>query len=373
MAETWAILMCNASDRPPGANSMTRWNQFFNGADPGGAFNYWRDIKYGINDLSSTKIFGWFDLGRTTADLHGPGVLREQVFQWAVDAANAAPSKPDLAVSHVIAVVNASSNDHGNIGAGALFTFADSTPLEPTFMFHEMGHAMGLDHSFGEQTAPCLSGDNRPGAYCDIFDLMSAANVAAFVDAQGRTSGPGLSAPNLHSLGVLEASRIWDLGVSPAADVTLAALNRPDVAGHLTARFRAESMSGPSASTYYFEFRQPTQWDRGLAHDAVVMHEVRDADGLARLLTTANGGELHVGVPFSPPDGRVVVTLVNLASGQHQATISVAAASHPNFQGSPAAVSWGPDRLDFFGIGTNGHMYQRAWTGAAFGEWVDLQ
>ena len=42
------------------------------------------------------------------------------------------------------------------------------------------------------------------------------------------------------------------------------------------------------------------------------------------------------------------------------------------FQGSPAAVSWGPDRLDFFGIGTNGHMFQRAWTGAAFGGWVDL-
>jgi hypothetical protein len=35
-------------------------------------------------------------------------------------------------------------------------------------------------------------------------------------------------------------------------------------------------------------------------------------------------------------------------------------------------VSWGPDRLDFFGIGTNGHMFQRAWTGAAFGDWVDL-
>jgi hypothetical protein len=43
-----------------------------------------------------------------------------------------------------------------------------------------------------------------------------------------------------------------------------------------------------------------------------------------------------------------------------------------SFQGSPAAVSWAPDRLDFFGVGTNGHMFQRAWTGAAFGDWVDL-
>jgi pimeloyl-ACP methyl ester carboxylesterase len=43
-----------------------------------------------------------------------------------------------------------------------------------------------------------------------------------------------------------------------------------------------------------------------------------------------------------------------------------------SFQGSPAAVTWGPDRLDFFGISTNGRMYQQAWTGAAFGGWVDL-
>jgi hypothetical protein len=43
-----------------------------------------------------------------------------------------------------------------------------------------------------------------------------------------------------------------------------------------------------------------------------------------------------------------------------------------SFQGSPAVVSWGPDRLDFFGVGTNGHMFQRAWTGSAFGGWVDL-
>src|SRR6266542_2090534 len=42
------------------------------------------------------------------------------------------------------------------------------------------------------------------------------------------------------------------------------------------------------------------------------------------------------------------------------------------FVGSPAAVSWGPDRLDFFGIGTDGAMYQRAWTGDTFGDWVNL-
>jgi hypothetical protein len=42
------------------------------------------------------------------------------------------------------------------------------------------------------------------------------------------------------------------------------------------------------------------------------------------------------------------------------------------FTGSPAVTSWGPGRLDFFAIGTDGHLYQRAWTGAEFGDWFDL-
>jgi hypothetical protein len=48
------------------------------------------------------------------------------------------------------------------------------------------------------------------------------------------------------------------------------------------------------------------------------------------------------------------------------------ASAGPVVSGSPAVTSWGPDRLDFFGVGTDGHMYQRAWTGTGFGDWVDL-
>ena len=44
-----------------------------------------------------------------------------------------------------------------------------------------------------------------------------------------------------------------------------------------------------------------------------------------------------------------------------------------NFTGSPAVASWAPNRLDFFAIGTDGHLYQRAWTGASFRKvWIDL-
>ena len=44
-----------------------------------------------------------------------------------------------------------------------------------------------------------------------------------------------------------------------------------------------------------------------------------------------------------------------------------------HFVGLPSAVTWGPGRLDLTtGIGTDGAMYQRAWDGDHFGEWVSL-
>ncbi|SDH88630.1 Repeat of unknown function, partial [Paraburkholderia steynii] len=34
------------------------------------------------------------------------------------------------------------------------------------------------------------------------------------------------------------------------------------------------------------------------------------------------------------------------------------------FNSSPAAVSWGPNRLDIFGLGTDNQMFHKAWAGA---------
>jgi hypothetical protein len=36
-------------------------------------------------------------------------------------------------------------------------------------------------------------------------------------------------------------------------------------------------------------------------------------------------------------------------------------------------VSWGPNRLDAFGLGTNNAMYHKAWTGTSWqADWEDL-
>jgi hypothetical protein len=40
--------------------------------------------------------------------------------------------------------------------------------------------------------------------------------------------------------------------------------------------------------------------------------------------------------------------------------------------GAPAAVSWGPNRIDCFARGMNNHMWHKWWNGAAWSGWEDL-
>jgi hypothetical protein len=230
---------------------------------------------------------------------------------------------------HKIVVLN-SSSDHGKTGGGVLLGYADSTPLEPTFFFHEMGHEFGLDHSFGESPAACASGDARPGAYCDMFDIMSAMNVHSFTDAQGRRSGPTLNAMSRERLGWLAGSRVRAALSQPGATsetIVLAALNRPDAHGALMATFEAPSRDAAQVpdSTYTVELKEPTGWDRAFLYPHVMLHEVR-TDGLVRLLTGLSGGghlDMAPHQEFEAPKGSLVVRLLGLDPAAHTATIRI--------------------------------------------------
>ena len=39
---------------------------------------------------------------------------------------------------------------------------------------------------------------------------------------------------------------------------------------------------------------------------------------------------------------------------------------------APAAVSWGPNRIDTFAIGTNSRLYHKWWDGGPWRGWEDL-
>ena len=309
----WAILLCNLNDMPPAATSRDRYVQFFTEAGAGGgtAYDYWHDMSYGTGGLGGTEVFGFFEIPHSSTELLaiGGSAQRQQAFDWGVAAARAANVRLDD-FDHKVVVLNGGGNDHGQARGGVTFVYADATALEPTFMFHELGHEFGLDHSFSDQPTPCAFGDARPGAYCDTADIMSAMNVSSFQDALNRRSGPSLNAVSRKRLGWLHRSRIRTFPpIGPSEELTLAAVNRPDVDGYQLIQFVGTNRADATASsTYTVEFREQAGWDRGLPASNVIVHEIR-SDGLVRTLTAAGTpiGTLGVGVEFvSPPPSTVV-------------------------------------------------------------------
>src|SRR6266481_6142658 len=323
----WAILLCNLNDRPPSATSRDRYVQFFteSGAGLGTAFDYWHDMSYGTEGLRDTGVFGFFQMPHSSAELLAitGSAQRSQAFAWGLDAARGANVRLND-YEHKIVLLNGGGTDHGATGGGVTFEYADGTPLEPTFMCHEMGHEFGLDHSFGEQAAPCATGDNRPGAYCDRPDIMSAMNVASFQDAMNRRSGPSLNAMSRKRLGWLHGSRIRSLPAGgPAETITLVALNRPDVEGYQMVEFVGTSRVNSNAiSVYTVEFRERSGWDQGLNSSAVIIHEIR-SDGLIRLLTNNPMGTVGAGGEFVSPSPSTVVRVESVDATSHTARLRI--------------------------------------------------
>lgn len=325
----WAIVLCHPSDVPPAPGSKRRYVDYFSeaGCRSGGAHDYWNDISYGACNLRGSRVFKWLDLGRTTTELYAiPGpAQRQQAFDWGMAAASKAGV--DLTgYPHKIVALNV-NGDHGQVVGGVVFAYADGREFEPTFMAHEMGHELGLDHFFGESPLPCANGDGRAGAYCDVFDIMSAMNVVSFDDALGRRSGPALNAVSRERFGWLPGPRIRDVGpVGVAETIRLAPLDQPAENGFLIVKFNAPSRdpSQVALSTYSIEFREPRGWDRGFGTPHILLHEVR-ADGLVRLLTGFHSGRLKLAphAEFVALGETVAVRLVGLDIPAHAALLRI--------------------------------------------------
>jgi hypothetical protein len=317
-----AVILCRPSDVPAPVGSRQRWEDFFlpGGADPSNVSRYWAELCYGQYDANGSSVFDWIDIGHTQAEIgtFSGQAQRQQLAVWGQQAA--AGSGISLAgFTQVVYGYNINA-DHGSTGGNiVVLAYAEGRPFEPTFMHHEVGHALGLNHSSSTTDV----------VYEDHFDIMSAMRVHTFQDSLGRVTGPGAAAINLENLGHLHRSRVWHGWPLNPQTIQLAALNRADVDGYLAARV---AFPLPFDPPFYLEYREPTAWDQGLPGPRVLVQTRNSANG-AEIFGSgwSPAGALAEGAELVFPDSPfpVVVRVEDVDESTSRATVRIWALTNP--------------------------------------------
>jgi hypothetical protein len=324
MSTPWAIILCRFNDIPLETRQPSFYQDFYATYGTGGVCDYWSKVTYGSVDLAGTKVFGWFTMNHTSSEVAGLNLPTDRwvLVQWGIDTAKA--NQVDLSPFQHILVVQNYGKDHGFAGIGVIVVHSNPTLVEFGFNCHEMGHALGLPHSFGA---------NPDTEYGDGWDIMSwdkATNdtsdfAYSFEGANGK-AGPGLNARNLLALNAALAdpgrTYVWPGQI--AASIDLHPLNQPLLAtGYLVAQIPPNSTNPPrsSNSTFTIEYRHKDGPDQGIPQDVVLIHEIR-TDQLSYLQPTW-GGQFVAGDSFTTPSPEVSVRVTKIDPGSQTATVEI--------------------------------------------------
>jgi hypothetical protein len=276
-ADAPGVRHIEATHHPAITDLDTLINQFLTiaGNGTGNVIDYYYDTSYGAMAMGS-RVYGWYTSSTNK------GTDRFTTFQKCLDAI------PDSTFKEIdfnyYSVAIAVMNDSANSGASGYGRVAVTTHggeyhigvvvLDGDNMYigegaHEIGHGLGLTHSFddsGRTNCPGV-GTFQAGEYCDSYDMMSSNTSLQFpwqnypAPVSKNSAGPGFNLPNLLSLDVLPPSRLvtYSIGSQKKA-VRLAALSHPGGTDPLGIK-----IVGSNPHTIFtVEYRQADGWDQGL-------------------------------------------------------------------------------------------------------------
>jgi len=326
----WLVLKCTLSDNrdvPEHLDSLITDFLTPQGAGPGNITDYYSDVSYGAASLTA-DVHGWY-----AAPFNGnePGFSgannrykRVQACADAIPAAEAA----NIAFGSYWGVIMVTNHiqDGGACftGKSTLQIKGASYPLacvvfDPASMFtafaaHEVGHGLGMPHSW----------DNTC-EYCDPWDIMSALRTYQFDSAAYSSAGPGVNVPNLLHLGWIPNTRIATYNIGdPDTNFTLDALSHPLPPWTVVSPLTVKVPDFPFLFTV--EYRQQDGWDAGIPNDAVIVHVyTAGADPYSFLFDTSTfNGSITAGQTLTLGNFRIQVNSTGGNGGTANITIGPA-------------------------------------------------